>query len=150
MDSRTLSTVGGNSLLKVVLACAWLSTAAAQGQYPPAPGGVSPLPPAAATPPAAPAAATAVDEANRIVEVRIEGNHATDVSKLPKLVTRAGQIFDAQAIEEDVRTLHRCRKFVDIHPKYVRVKEGVVVVFQVVERPMLRYVKYVGNQRVPT
>ena len=56
-----------------------------------------------------------------IVEVRIEGNHATDVSKLPKLVTRAGQIFDAQAIEEDVRTLHRSRKFVDVHPKYVRV-----------------------------
>jgi len=116
------------------------TTAAAQ---PPGPTpGVTPLP--------SPAAAPAVDEANRIVEVRIEGNHATDVSKLPKLVTRAGQIFDAQAIEEDVRTLHRCRKFVDVHPKYVRVKEGVVVVFQVVERPMLRYVKYVGNQRVPT
>ena len=126
----------------MVLAGLWM--AVAHGQVPQSPGGVIPLPPTA-TP-----AAGAVDEANRIVEVRIEGNHATDVSKLPKLVTRAGQIFDAQAIEEDVRTLHRCRKFVDIHPKYVRVKEGVVVIFQVVERPMLRYVKYVGNQRVPS
>jgi len=70
-----------------------------------------PLPPVTESP--ATAAATDV-----IVEVRIEGNHATDVSKLPKLVTRAGQIFDAQAIEEDVRTLHRSRKFVDVHPKY--------------------------------
>ena len=96
--------------------------------------------------PDAPAAAAA----DVIVEVRIEGNHATDVSKLPKLVTRAGQIFDPQAIEEDVRTLHRSRKFVDVHPKYVRVAEGIVVVFQVVERPMLRYVKYVGNERVTT
>ena len=102
------------------------------------------------TPQPLPAAAPPVDEANRIVEVRIEGNHATEVSKLPKLVTRAGQIFDAQAIEEDVRTLHRSRKFVDVHPKYVRVKEGVVVIFQVVERPMLRYVKYVGNEKVTT
>ena len=101
-----------------------------------------PLPPV----PAAPAAS----EANRIVEVRIEGNHATEVSKLPKLVTRAGQIFDPQSIEEDVRTLHRSRKFIDVHPKYVRVKEGVVVIFQVVERPMLRYVKYIGNERVTT
>jgi outer membrane protein insertion porin family len=104
--------------------------------------------------PSAPAAATApmaaANEANRIVEVRIEGNHATEVSKLPKLVTRAGQIFDPQAIEEDVRTLHRSRKFIDVHPKYVRVAEGVVVIFQVVERPMLRYVKYIGNERVPT
>jgi outer membrane protein insertion porin family len=123
---------------------AGLWIAAAHAQQPQMPGDVTPLP--QPTPPAT----AAVDEANRIVEVRIEGNHATDVSKLPKLVTRAGQIFDAQAIEEDVRTLHRSRKFVDIHPKYVRVKEGVVVIFQVVERPMLRYVKYVGNQRVPS
>ncbi|MFM7208102.1 MAG: POTRA domain-containing protein [Planctomycetaceae bacterium] len=101
-----------------------------------------PLPPVADT-------ATPV-RADVIVEVRIEGNHATDVSKLPKLVTRAGQIFDSQAIEEDVRTLHRSRKFVDVHPKYVRVAEGIVVVFQVVERPMLRYVKYVGNEKVTT
>jgi outer membrane protein insertion porin family len=139
---------------------------AAQQPLPPA---APPAPPAAAMPgqlpgvapravsgvvpgatPAQVAPVAPVDESNRIVEVRIEGNHATDVSKLPKLVTRAGQIFDAQAIEEDVRTLHRCRKFVDVHPKYVRVKEGVVVIFQVVERPMLRYVTYVGNQRVPT
>ena len=130
--------------MSAVIWLAGLWVAAAHGQQSPMPAGVTPLPQPAAQ------AAPVVDEANRIVEVRIEGNHATDVSKLPKLVTRAGQIFDAQAIEEDVRTLHRCRKFVDVHPKYVRVKEGVVVIFQVVERPMLRYVKYVGNQRVPS
>ena len=127
-------------LLAAVIACAAGVTA---GQEP-LPPGVLPLPPVAAAGP------TAADEANRIVEVRIEGNHATEVSKLPQLVTRAGQIFDPQAVEQDVRTLHRTRKFVDVHPKYVRVKEGVVVIFQVVERPMLRYVKYVGNKHVTT
>lgn len=119
---------------------AWL-VAATCGAQPPA---VEPLP----LPPVGDASAAATTDV--IVEVRIEGNHATDVSKLPKLVTRAGQIFDPQAIEEDVRTLHRSKKFVDVHPKYVRVAEGIVVVFQVVERPMLRYVKYVGNERVTT
>ena len=144
----------------VVVVMAWATMPMVSAQ-PPAPGFSPPPPAAAVAAPPAPAVGSAstvggvpavapVDESNRIVEVRIEGNHATDVSKLPKLVTRAGQIFDAQAIEEDVRTLHRCRKFVDVNPKYVRVKEGVVVIFQVVERPMLRYVKYVGNQRVPT
>ncbi|NDC54725.1 MAG: hypothetical protein EBZ74_10675, partial [Planctomycetia bacterium] len=105
-------------------------------------------PTAASTQPAAPQAA--VDPASRIVEVRIEGNHATEVSKLPKLVTRAGQIFDPRVIEEDVRTLHRSRKFVDVHPKYVRVREGTVVIFQVVERPMLRHVRFIGNERITT
>ena len=118
-----------------------------QAQIPgPLPGQAPAVAPAAVPPPATPV----VNEANRIVEVRIEGNHATEVAKLPKLVTRAGQIFDPQAIEEDVRTLHRSRKFIDVHPKYVRVKEGVVVIFQVVERPMLRYVKYIGNEKVTT
>jgi len=121
----------------------WLTTAGTWGQAPQAPAALPPIPAAAAQPAVA-------DAANRIVEVRIEGNHATDVSRLPKLVTRAGQIFDPQAIEDDVRSLHRSRKFVDVHPKYVRVTEGVVVIFQVVERPMLRYVKYVGNERMPT
>ena len=152
---------GGRSPLLGLLC--WLLVAwhpAGAQTYEPA---AAPLPPAVAPtvpppltgpqpapPPVAPPAAAPADESNRIVEVRIEGNHATEVSKLPKLVTRAGQIFDVQSVEEDVRTLHRSRKFVDVRPKTVRVAEGVVVIFQVVERPMLRYVKYVGNERVTT
>ncbi len=112
------------------------------------PAGPTPLPPTPLPPVAAGTAA--VPQADVIVEVRIEGNEATEVSKLPKLVTRAGQAFDPRSVEEDVRTLHKSRKFVDVHPKYVRVADGVVVIFQVVERPMLRYVKYVGNQRITT
>ena len=138
--ATSLFTIGNPSRTLVPL-LAWLAAAVAVAQ--PA---AEPLP----LPPVAAEAAAPTNPGEVIVEVRIEGNHATDVSKLPKLVTRAGQIFDTQAIEEDVRTLHKSRKFVDVHPKYVRVAEGIVVVFQVVERPMLRYVKYVGNERVTT
>ena len=70
-----------------------------------------------------------VDESEqdeRIVEVRIEGNETVEISKLPQLNTRAGQIFDPQAIEEDVRTLHRTRKFIDVLPKYVRESRGAM------------------------
>ncbi len=111
----------------------------------------APLPTVGEPPPAtnAPATGSSVEnDADRIVEVRIEGNETTEASKLPKLITRAGQIFDPQSIEEDVRTLHRSRKFVDIHPKYIHVREGVVVIFQVVERPTIRYVRFIGNERV--
>jgi outer membrane protein insertion porin family len=128
----------------IVAVIGMATTAAAMGQSPAPPPPIQPPPQPVAVP------EPIVDESNRIVEVRIEGNQATEVSKLPKLVTRAGQIFDPQVIEEDVRTLHRSRKFVDVHPKYVRVKEGVVVIFQVVERPMLRHVKYIGNERIST
>ncbi|NBS33409.1 MAG: hypothetical protein EBS83_11570, partial [Planctomycetia bacterium] len=106
-------------------------------------GSIQPLPSTANDP-----ATTAAED--RIVEVRIEGNETVEISKLPQLNTRAGQSFDSQTIEEDVRTLHRSRKFIDVHPKYVRVREGVVVIFEVVERPTLRHVKFVGNQHVTT
>ncbi len=137
--------------LRVLLTLAVVWPAASMHGQPPLPP-ASPPPAAlpAASPPLAGPAARAEDDANRIVEVRIEGNHATDVAKLPKLVTRAGQIFDPNAIEEDVRSLHRSKKFVDVHPKYVRVAEGIVVIFQVIERPMLRHVKFVGNDLVST
>ena len=32
----------------------------------------------------------------------------------------------------------------------MRVREGVVVIFQVVERPTIRYVRFIGNERVTT
>jgi len=128
------------SLIAVLAACALAGLAAGAAAQPPGspPPATLPLPP------------EATPAADRIIEVRIEGNHATEVSKLPKLQTRAGQIFDPRVIETDVRTLHRSRKFVDVQPKYVRVPEGVVVIFQVVERPMVRHVKIVGNQRITT
>jgi outer membrane protein insertion porin family len=150
-------------MLRVLLAVGAVTCMAGAALAQPAtPPVVAPLPPVTAAGDAAPAATrpqpalpgasapAAVDPADRIVEVRIEGNHATETAKLPQLVTRAGQIFDPQAIEQDVRSLHRSRKFVDVKPKYVRIREGVVVIFQVVERPMLRHVKYVGNRQIST
>jgi outer membrane protein insertion porin family len=134
------------ALTRMALLAAGLSAVAAWPALAQEPAGIQPLPPVAASD----QAATLASPADVIVEVRIEGNETTDVAKLPKLVTRAGQVFDSQVVEEDVRSLHRSRKFVDVHPKYVRVPDGVVVIFQVVERPMLRYVKYVGNQRITT
>ncbi|MFM9058188.1 MAG: POTRA domain-containing protein [Planctomycetaceae bacterium] len=124
-------------LLQGLVVCLTAAVASGQSPLPPAipPAAAQPLPPGGATP-----------AADRIVEVRIEGNQATEASKLPQLVTRAGQTFDPQSIEDDVRTLHRTRKFVDVQPKYVRSPDGVVVIFQVVERPMLHYVRFVGNR----
>ena len=146
-------------LVMVLFATTAITAATARAQFSPPPATQGSPPVASAAPAGLPGGveplasvdgAVPAEENNRIVEVRIEGNQVTEVSKLPTLQTRAGQIFDASMIEEDVRSLHRSRKFVDVHPKYVRVAEGIVVIFQVVERPMLGYVRFVGNQRVTT
>src|SRR5688500_5528680 len=83
-------------------------------------------------------------EAN-VVEVVLEGN-STPLAKLPRFSTRAGQPFDPKLVEDDVRSLNRSGRFIDIKPKTQRVPDGIVVIFQVVERPIIRKITYVGNK----
>jgi outer membrane protein insertion porin family len=85
-------------------------------------------------------------EAN-VAEVVLEGN-STSLKDLPRFSTRAGQPFDPKLVEDDVRALNRSGRFIDIKPKYQRVPDGIVVIFQVVERPTIRSVKYVGWKKI--
>lgn len=84
-----------------------------------------------------------------VVEVRIEGHSGvTQVGRLPKLNTRAGALFDPKLIEDDVRALDGTRRFIDIKTRYQYVNGGLVVIFQVLEKPVLRYVKFIGMDGV--
>src|SRR6185369_12029512 len=85
-----------------------------------------------------------------VKEVRVEGNHTTPVSKLPKLRTRMGEPYDPQAVLADVRALASSRKFLDVKSQLQAVPGGMIVIFQVVERPTLEYVWFVGNQDIRT
>ncbi len=84
-----------------------------------------------------------------VVEVRIEGHSSvTQVGKLPKLNTRAGALFDPKLIEDDVRALDGTRRFLDVRTRYQYVNGGLLVTFQVVEKPVLRYVKFIGMEGI--
>src|SRR5262249_208511 len=109
--------------------------------------------PEVATPmltPTEPAAASPVPGRTALQHVRVDGNHPTPVSKMPKLRTRAGEPYDPQTVKDDVRALASSRKFLDVKPQLQAVPGGMVVIFQVVERPTLEYVYFVGNQDVRT
>ena len=108
--------------------------------------------------------ATAVDAANAgriapvaptgseviVKEVRIEGNHQTSSGKLPKLRTRVGEAFDPHIVQEDVRALAQSHNFLDVRSQYQAVPGGMAVIFQVVERPIMEHVDFVGNQDTRT
>jgi outer membrane protein insertion porin family len=81
-----------------------------------------------------------------VVDVRIVGNQAVSLQRIVTYIrTRAGRNYDPDQIEKDVRELSKSRLFVNVTTSYQRVPEGVIVLFQVVERPTLAYVKYVGT-----
>jgi len=84
-----------------------------------------------------------------VAEVRIIGNETTSTTQvITNITTRAGRPFDETVVQRDVRTLANLGWFVDVKSLYERTPQGRIVIFQVVERPTIRYVQYVGNTKV--
>ncbi len=85
----------------------------------------------------------------KVVQVRIVGNQAVAIEKIQRSIhTRSGRPFDMETVEEDVRRLTRTRLFVDVKPSHQRVAGGRIVIFEVIERPTLLQVKYIGNRSI--
>lgn len=90
--------------------------------------------------------ASVVPSQPTITDVRVVGNRAVPLQKIsPYIKTRAGRPFNQQMLEEDVTRLHKTKQFINVDTKVQPAPGGgVVVLFQVVERQTLAYVKYVG------
>ncbi len=105
----------------------------------------------AQTPSVTPAVAPPADppkEEAKVVEVRIVGQKRVPIEKvLPQIRTRAGRVFSPDTLEEDVRRLSSTGLFVNVRPYVQKAEAGWVVIFEVLERPLLEYVKYVGNYK---
>ncbi len=66
----------------------------------------------------------------------------------PFIRTREGRPFDRDLVAEDVRRLDSSKMFVNIKTYFQNVPGGKIVVFEVLERPILLDVKFVGNSKV--
>jgi outer membrane protein insertion porin family len=84
-----------------------------------------------------------------VVELRIAGAERFPIDKIVRHIrTRANRPYDPDLVEEDVRRLNTSRMFLDVKVSTQQVPEGRIVIFQVVERPVLKYVQYVGCEKV--
>lgn len=85
-----------------------------------------------------------------VTEVKIVGNQRISTDKiLAQIRTRAGRPFNPRLIEEDVRRLNQTRWFASVRVYWQPVPEGRAVIFEVLERPLIQYVKIVGNEWYP-
>jgi outer membrane protein insertion porin family len=86
-----------------------------------------------------------------IVDIQIEGNSTIPASAIKKYVkTLTGRPVSEDQVRDDLRSLYSTRWFFSVEPRYRQTDEGVVLVFRVVERPMLRSVEYRGNSKIKT
>jgi outer membrane protein insertion porin family len=86
-----------------------------------------------------------------VADIRIVGNTTIPTSQiLNQLQTRVGRPFDPALVQRDVRKLTARGWFVDVQPTYEQAGKGRIVIFKVIERPVVRYVEYLGNADLRT
>ena len=96
-----------------------------------------------------PSAVEQVRQEELVSEIRIIGNDTVPVTQVEGyLSTRVGRPFDRTIVQGDVRRLANLGLFIDVKSLYEATPEGRVVIFQVVERPTIRYVTYLGNEKI--
>ncbi|MGO8753508.1 MAG: POTRA domain-containing protein [Thermoguttaceae bacterium] len=84
-----------------------------------------------------------------IVDLRIRGNNLVPDQKIiPQIHSRTGRPFDPRMIDEDIRRLYQTRKFVKVSTIIEDVPGGKRVIFDILEKPIFQYVKFVGNEDV--
>ncbi len=86
-----------------------------------------------------------------VADIRIVGNTTIPTAQiLNQLQTRIGRPFDPALVQRDVRKLTARGWFVDVQPTYEQAGNGRIVIFKVIERPVVRYVEYLGNYELRT
>lgn len=86
-----------------------------------------------------------------IAEVRIEGNSSIPVEQIrSKIKSKAGRPRDPKVVEGDLRTLLGTKWFAEVDPRYDKAPDGqgVVLIFQVREMPVLTAVEYRGRSKI--
>ncbi|MBI2826060.1 MAG: BamA/TamA family outer membrane protein [Planctomycetia bacterium] len=113
---------------------------------PAAPSGYRPPPGPTPQPLAPPRPAANVPVAPQVVDVKVEGNKTVTMQKIMAAIsTRPGRPLNKTLVEEDVKKLIKTHWFVHVDPQYERTPDGnVIIIFRVVERPTIQYVKYYG------
>ncbi len=82
-----------------------------------------------------------------VLDVRVVGNHHTkDVLVTDKIKTRRNAEFDPEQLERDVRSLDATGRFRNIIPHTKLTKDGIIVTFELVERPFIEYIVHHGNR----
>ena len=93
----------------------------------------------------------------KIVEIRIAGNrHVNEHAIRSMMQTRTNRVHDPIQVQRDVRTLMQTGSFYDVRTYTKKVphqgengpEDGVILTFEVKERPLANYVRFVGNEKI--
>lgn len=86
-----------------------------------------------------------------LVDVRVEGNATIESGAILAVIrSQVGRAVDETQIKDDLRALYATRWFYSVERRYRVADDGLILIFRVVERPIVRKVEFRGNSRTRT
>lgn len=87
----------------------------------------------------------------RISAVQVRGNQAISTATiLNRLKLEPGDVFEESALNKELKRLYATGYFSDVFVETDDRPEGVVVVFTVVEKPVIGDIEFRGNSKIKT
>jgi outer membrane protein insertion porin family len=90
-------------------------------------------------------------EGEKIFEVRIKGNHRAESAAILNVISiKAGDTLSVDKTDADIRAIYKLGQFQDIQVSTEETDKGTVLVYTVVEKPVVRDIKFEGNKELAT
>ena len=90
-------------------------------------------------------------EGEKIFEVRIKGNHRIESAAILNVVSiKAGDTLNEDKTDADIRAIYKLGHFQDIQVSTEETDKGTVLVYTVLEKPVVRDIKFEGNKELGT
>jgi outer membrane protein insertion porin family len=90
-------------------------------------------------------------ESEKIVEVLVKGNRRIEKSTVLNVVRmKAGDTLDGEKTDSDIRAIYKMGHFQDVLAVTEASEKGTVLVYVVVEKPIVRSIKFEGNKELST
>jgi len=97
------------------------------------------------------AANSAQADGEKIVEVKIQGNRRIESAAiLNVLKLHAGDTLFNDKTDADIRSIYKLGHFQDVQASIENTDKGSVLVYTVIEKPIVRNIKFVGNKELTT
>ena len=85
----------------------------------------------------------------KIIDIKVQGNYAISTATiLNQLKMKPGDVFVETALNREIKRLYATGYFADVFVETEDLPDGVVVVFSVVEKPVVEKIEFRGNARL--
>lgn len=95
--------------------------------------------------------AVAYANGEKLVEIRVQGNHRIESASILNVVKmHAGDTLSSDKTDADIRAIYKLGHFQDVRALKEKSGKGVILVYSVQEKPIVRDITFEGNKEITT